>query len=151
MEIQIKSRPKIKDPSDREIKRRLKKALKDLGCNDGELSILFTDDGHMAELNSLYLGREGPTNVLAFPMAGGADPDIHSGMLGDIVISVDTALKESEQAGESFMNTIFRLLIHGLLHLLGYDHEASPAEARRMEKEEKRILRLILEDEPWHV
>lgn len=67
-------------------------------------------------------------------------------MLGDVVISVDTALKEAGEVGESVPETVDRLLIHGLLHLLGYDHEQSTEEAAKMAKEEKRLLALIAEE-----
>ncbi len=119
------------------------RVLKDLACDDGELSILFTDDRHIAELNRRYLGRKGPTNVLAFPMSG--EPPLHfeSGILGDIAVSVDTAIRESKNSGEPLDETIYRLLIHGLLHLLNYDHERSPEDARRMEEEQSRLLTLI--------
>jgi len=116
-----------------------------LACHEKELSLLFTDDERMARLNSRYLGRKGPTNVLAFPMSGGPEPGVESGMLGDVVISVDTAISESADLDEPLEHTIDRLIIHGVLHLLGYDHEKSEAEARRMEKEEKRLMALILE------
>ena len=66
-------------------------------------------------------------------------------MLGDVVVSVGTALKESKALGEPLEHTIDRLLIHGVLHLLGYDHEKSTAEAARMEKEEKRLQALVRE------
>jgi probable rRNA maturation factor len=117
-----------------------------LGCHDRELSILFTGDDHIARLNERYLGRTGPTNVLAFPMA---DPhqEIHiSPMLGDVVISLDTAARESGESGESFEETVFRLLIHGVLHLLGFDHERAE-DAQRMEREERRLRKLIEEEE----
>ena len=117
-----------------------------MDCHDGELSILFTDDGHIAELNRHYLDREGPTNVLAFPMPGGPQPDVESGMMGDVVVSVDRAIHESREVGEPLEETIYRLLIHGLLHLLGYDHERSPEDARRMGNEQKRLLNLIREE-----
>ena len=117
-----------------------------MGCPDKELSILFTDDIKIARLNNRYLGRKGPTNVLAFPMEEGPTPNFESPMLGDVVISVSTALRESKEQGEALEHTIDRLLIHGLLHLLGYDHEKSTAEAKRMEKEEKRLRTLIRED-----
>jgi len=118
-----------------------------LACNNEELSILFTDDAHIAELNSLYLGRDGPTNVLAFPMSG--DPlsgDVDSGMLGDVVVSVDTAVNESKELGEPLEEIVYRLLIHGILHLLNYDHERSPEDAHIMQKEETRLLALIREE-----
>ncbi len=113
-----------------------------MGCHDRELSILFTDNQGIAELNRRYLGREGPTNVLAFPMTGGPEPEIDSPMLGDVVISVDRASQESGELEEPLGQTIDRLMIHGVLHLLGYDHEKSAAEASRMEEEEKRLMKL---------
>jgi rRNA maturation RNase YbeY len=64
-------------------------------------------------------------------------------MLGDVVISVDTAVEESARLDEPLERTIFRLLIHGILHLLGYDHERSPREAARMTREQNRLLALI--------
>ena len=115
-----------------------------MDCNEAELSLLFTDDKEISSLNKQYLGRNGPTNVLAFPIPGGPPPDPDTGMLGDVVISVDTAISESKTVGESVEETIFRLLIHGILHLLHYDHEKSPEEAELMEKEERRLLSLIL-------
>lgn len=121
----------------------MKKALKGLGCDSIELSILFTGDEQITELNRYYLGRDGPTNVLAFPMSEGRPTNVDSGMLGDIVISVDTAIHEAKKVGEPLKDTIYRLLIHGLLHLLGYDHERSPRDARRMRREERRLLKLM--------
>ena len=133
------------------IRGKLERVLKDLGCHDKELSILFTDDARMAQLNLRYLGRRGPTNVLAFPMAdpdGPADqsPALESVMLGDVVISIDTALSEADEFGETLEYTVDRLLIHGVLHLIGYDHEESEAEALLMEKEEKRLMALMREE-----
>lgn len=125
-----------------------------MACHDKELSILFTNDEQIAQLNEQYLGRKNPTNVLAFPMdglsardtkAGASASEIESAMLGDVVISVDTALRESKEFGESVENTIDRLLIHGILHILGYDHEKSAEKARMMEKEERRLMTLIKE------
>ena len=128
------------------IKQKLEKVLKDLGCHNKELSVVLTDNNRIAQLNERYLGRKGPTNVLAFPMSGGPMPQVESVMLGDVVISLDTALKESEEIGEPLYHTIDRLLIHGVLHLLGYDHEKSDKEAKRMEKEETRLLAQIREN-----
>lgn len=120
------------------------KVLRDLGSRDRELSILFTDDAHIAQLNEHYLGKVGPTNVLAFPMSKGSGPGIESGMLGDVVVSVDRAIYEAQRDGRTVEETICRLLIHGTLHLLDFDHEISAKEARRMEKEEERLLALVL-------
>jgi probable rRNA maturation factor len=115
-----------------------------LDLPDAELSILLTDDAAISDLNWRYLGKEGPTNVLAFPM-GAESHSEGTLMLGDVVVSVDTALKEAHQSAEPLERTIFRLLIHGVLHLLGHDHEKSRSEARRMRKEEERLLALISE------
>jgi probable rRNA maturation factor len=117
-----------------------------LDLRDAELSVLITDDATISELNRRYLGRKGPTNVLAFPMNEGI-PSGDASLLGDVVVSVDTATKESNQSGEPLERTLFRLLTHGVLHLLGYDHEHSRAKARRMEKEQERLLALIYSDE----
>ncbi len=117
-----------------------------MGCHDKELSVLFTDDEHIAQLNRRYRGKSGPTNVLAFPMADETGKDIPSPMLGDVVISLDTALRESRDLEERPEETINRLLIHGILHLLGFDHERSEAEACRMEEEETRLRQLFEEE-----
>jgi probable rRNA maturation factor len=114
-----------------------------LAFHDRELSILFTDDDHMADLNARYLGRKGPTNVLAFPMEEKETSRIDFVMLGDIVISVDTALRESHEFNVPLEDRIDQLLIHGILHLAGYDHEKSHGETKRMEQEEKRLLAVM--------
>ena len=121
----------------------MERVLKDSAFPESELSILFTDDKHMAELNQHYRGKFGPTNVLAFPMEDDSSLRLSSEMLGDVVISVDTAVKESMRLREPLEETILRLLIHGILHLLGYDHERSPKEAARMTREQNRLLALV--------
>jgi probable rRNA maturation factor len=103
-----------------------------LGNPDAELSLLLTDDAEIAELNKRYLDRSGPTNVIAFPMTQGDFATITPGLLGDVVISMDTAQSEAEAAGLSLLERFTQLLVHGILHLLGYDHEQSDVEAERM-------------------
>jgi probable rRNA maturation factor len=125
------------------IRKGIRSILRYLGYPEAELSLLFIDDKGITELNRRYLKRDGPTNVLAFPMTGGAQPELGTAMLGDIVISIDAALRDAQTCGESLEGTIDRLLIHGLLHLLGYEHEGSRQEARRMEKEEQRLLTMM--------
>jgi len=118
-----------------------KRALKDLGCHDKELSILFTNDETIAELNRQYRGKEGATDVLSFSMLEEAGPTFFEPvMLGDVVISVDTALRDAKELEQSFERTVDQLLIHGILHLLGFDHEKSPVDAGLMAKEEERLL-----------
>jgi len=114
-----------------------------LDCPDGELSILIVDDPQIALLNSEYLNRSGPTNVIAFPMREGEYSEITPHLLGDVVISADTALRESQIAGISIEKRMTELLVHGILHLLGYDHETDEAEALAMEDKSRSILSII--------
>ncbi len=114
-----------------------------MGCQDKELSILFTDDKHISEINKNYLKREGPTDVISFSFLGKEEERMNIPILGDIVISVDTAKRESEETGEDIETTICRLIIHGILHILGYDHEGSKEEAQKMRKEEERLLSIM--------
>lgn len=100
----------------------------------------------MARYNRRYLGRQGPTNVLAFPMQEGPFPEINPQLWGDVVISTETARREAQEAGITLNERIQFLLIHGLLHLSGYDHEGSASEARRMEAKTKEIMTRIKTD-----
>jgi pyridoxine 5-phosphate synthase len=118
------------------------KLLDLLGQQEGELSILLTDDGHIAELNRMYRKKEGPTNVLAFAMREGEE-GIAGPLLGDVIISVDTAAREAGRDRISLHRRLLVLLVHGLLHLLGYDHERSAREAELMERKEQELLALL--------
>ncbi|MBW1864075.1 MAG: rRNA maturation RNase YbeY [Deltaproteobacteria bacterium] len=126
------------------LKEKAQAILDALGSPDGELSILFLDDPQIAVLNKNYLQREGPTNVIAFPMREGAFAEINPDLLGDIVISLETAEKEGLAAGMSMKDRLGELMIHGILHLFGYDHETSETEARRMEAKSRELLEKIL-------
>ena len=112
-----------------------------MGCNDHELSLVITDDAEIHELNRTYRGVDNPTNVLSFPMQEGEFSQITPGLLGDVVISCDTAQKEADQAGITLEERMSQLLIHGILHLLGFDHEAGPDQARQMEEKSLLLLR----------
>ncbi len=114
-----------------------------MGCPDGELSILLLDDSQIAVLNKQYLKREGPTNVIAFPMREGLFAEITPDLLGDVAISLETAAKEGAMAGISMEDRLTELLVHGILHLCGYDHETSEEEALRMEKKSQEILKIL--------
>jgi probable rRNA maturation factor len=114
-----------------------------LDCPEGELSILLVDDAQIAVLNKDYLKREGPTNVIAFSMREGPFSDITPDLLGDVVISVETAEKEGDLAGISMEARLIELMVHGILHLFGYDHESSAADAREMARKNREILDLF--------
>jgi probable rRNA maturation factor len=117
--------------------------LNALDCPEGELSLLIVDDDGIAALNQHYRGRSGPTNVLAFSMNEGAFGEITPDLLGDVVISAETCLREAESAGVSFERHFTELLIHGILHLFGFDHEQSEEEEHRMIAKSDEILHRI--------
>ena len=103
-----------------------------------EVSIVFVDDSHIAALNREYRGLDGPTDVLSFPMDDPGIPGDEPVPLGDIVISLETVERETQDSGE-FLNYLALLVVHGLLHLLGYDHE-SDEDAEVMEGLEAQVL-----------
>lgn len=103
------------------------------------------DDAEITEYNRSYLNREGPTNVIAFPMREGEFTELTPYLLGDVVISADTAEREGEAAGISAAERFDQLLVHGILHLFGYDHEQEEAEATRMEAKSEELLALLTE------
>ena len=111
-------------------------------CNSvkDELSIVLVTDATIAHYNETYRGITGPTNVLSFPMGEKLVPGKAAKLLGDVIISVDTASREARELQVSVQERVIILVIHGLLHLLGYDHERSAAEAAVMEKKEQELL-----------
>jgi probable rRNA maturation factor len=121
------------------IKQTAEKLLGLVNHAESELSILLVDDTRMTELNSIYRHKDTPTNVLSFPMH---DDNIHPEaiLLGDIVISIDTAIRESTEKYIPLENYLTILQVHGLTHLLGYDHERGEQEALEMASFEKKLL-----------
>ena len=117
------------------------------GCPRSELSILLLDDPGMAQLNEQYRNKTGPTNVLAFAMQEGGGEHLPTELLGDVIISLDTAAREAIADGVTLHQRVTILLIHGLLHLLGLDHERSRQEAQAMAEREKQLLRQLLIEE----
>lgn len=98
----------------------------------------------MRSLNRKYRHKDRTTDVLSFSFREGAFSDIQPDFLGDIIISVPTAARQAAAAGHGLGREINMLLIHGLLHLLGYDHETSDREARRMRAREAALLKRFL-------
>jgi probable rRNA maturation factor len=115
-----------------------------LGYPDRELSVVIVGDRSIRRLNRHYLDRDRPTNVISFPMQEGPFADLNPQLLGDVVISAATCAGEAEKGGISFVARLHFLLLHGILHLLGYDHERSgEVEARRMETKERELVFLL--------
>ena len=103
-----------------------------LGLDAAEMSVVLLVDAEMAAYNEQYRKKQGPTNVLAFPVERETGAMLPEAELGDILVSVDTARREAAAEGISLHHRLARLIIHGLLHLIGYDHERSEDEALRM-------------------
>ena len=112
------------------------------GVADGvALTVLTTDDETLQDLNSRFLGIDAPTDVLAFPEA--AEAPLGEGetpSLGEIAISVPTAVRQALELNHPLADELAHLLTHGILHLCGYDHEAGGEEAARMRAREERYL-----------
>ena len=118
--------------------------MKYLCCGDKVISLLFVDDNGIREINRRYLNRDYPTNVLSFSLGEGECGDINPDILGDIVISAETALKDAEGSGIVFNDELAFLMIHGILHLLDYDHEnADEVKTRTMKKKERELFHML--------
>lgn len=138
------SRLKIRKIPLRKVAQRILSAS---GCPDAQLSILIVDDPGIQEINRDYLNKDRPTNVISFAMQEGEGGGVQPDLLGDVVISADTAERDSLDAQSSFESELYFLLLHGILHLLGYDHErGTEADAKLMEAREREIFTLIREE-----
>lgn len=101
---------------------------------------MLVDDREIQELNRRFLGRDKPTNVLAFSMREGEFSSLHPHLLGDLVISIETSRRQSKSSGLSEMEMLTLLLIHGILHLIGYEHEGAKQEAKEMAIKQKELF-----------
>lgn len=110
---------------------------------DGEIVILLTDDGTVRDLNARFRGKDRPTNVLSFPAPETARPH-----LGDLVLALGVCVAEAEQQGKTVGDHLSHLVVHGVLHLLGHDHE-DDAEAETMEAKERAILATLGVADPY--
>jgi len=113
------------------VKARARRMLAALRLEDAELSVLLCDDATIRSLNRDYRDKDRPTDVLAFAMRDGEYSELTPELLGDVVISLETARRQAAERGRSTVAEVTYLLAHGLLHLLGYDHQ-TPAEDRAM-------------------
>jgi probable rRNA maturation factor len=116
------------------------RALEVLGLNKAELSIVLVSDAQIRRLNKLYRNKDKPTDVLSFPIGERVEGWL---ILGDIVISVDTAKRQAQELGYSLEEELKRLLVHGLVHLLGYDHELGGEEEKKFFELEAFVLKGI--------
>ena len=118
-----------------------------MGYPEAELSILILDNAGIQQINRDYLQRDKATNVISFAMQEGEGAGLNPLVLGDVVISAERAAEDALDAGIAFEHELWFLLLHGVLHLLGYDHErGSDVEAERMEAREREIFAQLLDE-----
>lgn len=117
---------------------RAERLLRALELPDAELSVSLVDDKVMAGMNRRFRGRDGPTDVLSFSLLEGEHAEHRGGMLGDVVLDVEVAARQADAFGHGLDEELLRLLIHGALHLVGFDHELE-REAAVMEAREREL------------
>lgn len=119
-----------------------------MGADEGDaalsLAVVLTDDAQVADLNKTYRGKDGSTNVLSFAARDAGMPPLPDGpdgpeALGDVILAMETCWREAEDQGTAFRDHLCHLIVHGVLHLLGYDHQ-DDAEAEDMERLETEVL-----------
>ncbi len=127
--------------------------LRELRLDVAELSVVITSDRAILALNRKYRKKDEPTDVLSFPLLADSGArrrirarDARNLALGDIVISIDTARRQALELGVPLKERLRALLIHGCLHLIGYDHERSPAAARRMFAKERALAMMLAQN-----
>jgi probable rRNA maturation factor len=144
MPVSIRNTQRLFNIDVSRLRKSFKKLLKELNCDDRAIGLLLVDDKEIQKLNNAYLDRNKPTNVLSFAMTEGEFGNINPQILGDIVISVETAFRDALISHIDLMDELEFLIIHGLLHLLGYDHEdKSDEETMEMKGREAGLFFLL--------
>ncbi|OHE55375.1 MAG: rRNA maturation RNase YbeY [Thermodesulfovibrio sp. RBG_19FT_COMBO_41_18] len=144
MKVYIKNQQRLIKVNHQRIRSLLKKTLRLLGLHKAELSILFVNDRRMRILNRQYRGVDKTTDVLSFPQIEYSSQlsalSSQQFVLGDIIINLHQAKRQASQYGLTFNEELKKLLIHGLLHLIDYDHEKSRYHKVKMRAKEKELL-----------
>jgi probable rRNA maturation factor len=144
MSILIENRQKKINLDLQRIRRVMNKILNYVDRKDTEISLLFVDNEKIRDINKRYLNRDHPTNVISFSLTDGEYGNINPDVLGDIVISVEKAREDAGEAEIELDDEIDFLMIHGILHLLGYDHEDTrETEALKMKKKEQELFFML--------
>lgn len=149
MAVDIVSRTPAGRSHLRSLKRKARRILTLLKQNRVELSLALVADREIRRLNARYRKKDYPTDVLSFP-SGGPLPRV-ARVLGDVVISVERAKVQANESGKTLEEEMESLLIHGILHLLGHDHERSAKEAKAMQNLEKKIRRALCQGKALRV
>jgi probable rRNA maturation factor len=140
----IKNQQKIIPVEAKKIRKAAERILASLRISGYELSVLLLDNKGIRAVNKKYLNRNRPTNVISFSLTEGEFGNINPHVLGDVVISVEKALEQAETRGTSLEEKLTFLLIHGVLHLVGYDHEKKGSEREKMREKEKEVYKVVM-------
>jgi probable rRNA maturation factor len=140
----IKNQQEIIPVEAKKIRKAAERILASLRISGYELSVLLLDNKGIRAVNKKYLNRNRPTNVISFSLTEGEFGNINPHVLGDVVISVEKALEQAEIRGTSLEEELTFLLIHGILHLVGYDHEKKGSEREKMRKKEKEVYKVVM-------
>jgi len=143
MSVRVAGPPRGAPRFDRRLlARRARKLLAALGMPRAELSLALVSDDAIAQLNEAHRSKRGPTDVLSYSLLEGAHAARRGELLGDVVIAVGVAARQAREVGHSLNEELLRLLIHGVLHLLGYDHEVA-RDAKRMQAKERALRKAV--------
>ena len=145
--VMIKNSQNIVKIDTRQLKKLIERLLTYLRLQDKHLSLLLTDNKGIKRLNKTYFNKDKPTNVISFSYMENQANLSSLDIIGDIAISVEMAAYEANMSGRSFSERLTELIIHGLVHILGFDHEKGEKEARRMRYRERKLLRFLSEQE----
>ena len=148
MKIWINNRQRKTVLSQERVRKKAAKILSALALPDRELSLTLINDRAMARLNRETFGRRGPTNVIAFPLDDAPTPGGPPALLGEVVISLQTTRRQAQEFGWPWQELLDFFLIHGILHLWGYDHE-DPAAAARMDTRAWELMSLLYPGRSW--
>ena len=147
MEIAISIEPEelcIAPEDETAVRRAIETVGRLYGAEDAEVSVTLTNDAYIHEINRTYRGVDRPTDVISFALMESEEPEIVGGdprdVLGDLIISLERAQAQAEEYGHSYLRELSFLTVHGMLHLLGYDH-MEEAERAEMEEEQRRVMK----------
>ena len=143
MPVEVVRRDAGKQFPSRKLKKVANKVLELLKQNAAELSVALVGDAEIRKLNAQFRKQDYPTDVLSFPTEQGLPAGVR--LLGDVIISVEKAKQQAKERKRTVDEEMVTLLIHGIIHLLGYDHERSAKDARIMGRLEKKIYRALCE------
>lgn len=139
IEISVQGEPSAAEAHIPDLQRVAEQVLRAFGLEDAELSVVLCDDAFIHPLNLQWRQKDKPTDVLSFAQREGEEAREDDPVLGDVVISVETAIRQAAERGHSTATELRVLLVHGICHLLGYDHEEDE-EAEEMEALERDLL-----------